>query len=148
MNIFIRKNDDDLLKYLDADEINNIKPFRKIIELNNNDINNDIIFSSGDKGKDIYLVAEGLLEIFDTNSKGKEIVIVTLYEGEIIGEVNFAISIKRHFSVRAKGKTKVICYSYKQLTDLMRKEKIIAAKINAAINDSMADKTIRITQKL
>ena len=144
MNIFIRKNDDDLLKYLDADEINNIKPFRKIIELNNN----EIIFSSGDKGKDIYLVAEGLLEIFDTNSKGKEIVIVTLYEGEIIGEVNFAISIKRHFSVRAKGKTKVVCYPYKQLTDLMRKEKIIAAKINAAINDSMTDKTIRITQKL
>lgn len=144
MNIFIRKNDDDLLKYLDADEINNIKSFRKIIELKDN----ETIFSSGDKGRDIYLVAEGLLEIFDTNSKGREIVIDTISEGEIIGEVNFAIAIKRHFSIRSKGKTKVICYPYKQLTDLMRREPIIATKINSAINDSMTDKTIRITQKL
>ena len=144
MNIFIRQNDNDLLKYLDADELNKIKPFRKIIEFKNN----EKIFSSEDKGRDIYLVAEGLLEIFDTNSKGKEIIFDTFYEGEIIGEVNFAISIKRHFSARAKGKTKVICYPYKQLTDLMRKDEIIAAKVNAAINDSMADKNIRITQKL
>ena len=144
MNIFIRQNDNDLLKYLDTGEINKIKPFSKVIELDNN----EIIFSSGDKGRDIYLVAEGVLEIFDTNSKGEEIVFDTYYEGEIIGEVNFAISIKRHFSARAKCKSKVICYPYKQLTDLMRKEPIIAAKINAAINDSMADKNIRITQKL
>ena len=144
MNIFIRQNDDDLLKYLNVDEINKIKPFRKIIEL----ADNEIIFSSGEKGRDIYLVAEGILEIFETSGNGKEIIIDTIYEGEIIGEVNFAISVKRHFSAKANGKTKLIFYPYEPLTELMKKENIIAAKINAAINDSMADKNIRITQKL
>ncbi len=144
MNIFIRQNDDDLLKYLDIDEIEKIKSFRKIVEFKDN----EIFFSSGEKGREIYLVVEGLLEIFDTNSKGKEIVIDAFFEGEIIGEVNFVIPIKRHFSARAKGKTKVICYPYKPLADLMRKDEKIAAKINAAINDSVVDKNIRITQKL
>ena len=144
MNIFIRQNDDDLLKYLNKDEINTVKKYRKFIDLNDN----EILFSYGDKGRDIYLIVEGLLEVFIAKNNGKEIIIDTIYEGEIIGEVNFAISIKRHFSVRSKVKTKVICYPYKQLIEIMKDNPIIAAKINAAINDSLADKNIRITQKL
>ena len=144
MNIFIRQNDDDLLKYLNKDEKNTVKKYRKFIDLNDN----EILFSYGDKGRDIYLIVEGLLEVFIAKNNGKEIIIDTIYEGEIIGEVNFAISIKRHFSVRSKVKTKVICYPYKQLIEIMKDNPIIAAKINAAINDSLADKNIRITQKL
>ncbi|MCD4819285.1 MAG: cyclic nucleotide-binding domain-containing protein [Candidatus Cloacimonetes bacterium] len=144
MNIFVRKNDNDLLKYLNTDEMTKVQPFQSILEYNDD----EIIFSINDKGRDIYLVIVGSLELWVQKNENEKITIDTIYEGEFVGELNFAINLRRHMNLSTKGKTRLIKYPYSQLSKLMKKEPQIAAKIHAAINDSMADKNIRITQRL
>ena len=94
------------------------------------------------------MVLEGCLEIYGKNNDAEEVIIDTIHKGEMIGEVNFAEPIGRHFSVRTKIKSRVILYSYKKITELLKWEPAIAAKIYAAINDALVDRTIKITQKL
>jgi len=144
MNIFVRKNDNDLLKYLNAQEVIRVQKYQTVIDHNDG----DIIYSVNDKGRDIFLVIEGSLEIWAQKNENEKIIIDTIYEGEIVGELNFAIHLRRHMNLSAKGKTKLIKYKYSELSKLMKEEPEIAAKINAAINDTMADKNIRITQRL
>ena len=144
MNIFVRKNDNDLLKYLDPSEIIKVQQFQSILEHNDA----EVIFSINDKGRDIYLVISGSLELWVQKNENEKIIIDTIYEGEFVGELNFAINLRRHMNLSTKGKTSLIKYPYSPLSKLMKKEPKIAAKIHAAINDSMADKNIRITQRL
>jgi CRP-like cAMP-binding protein len=144
MNIFVRQNDNDLLKYLSDAEAQKLKK----IERQQTIENKEKVLAEGAENRDIYLVAEGILEVTKLDSTGEEIIFDTVYEGEIIGEMNFIQPGKSIFGVRAKGKTIVASYTYDVLSDLMTKNKHLAAKIFAAINDSLADKNIRITQKL
>ncbi len=142
MNIFTRKNDDNLLKYLKIKELQDILPIQEILEFEDE----SFVFSRNEKGKDIFLVLEGELIVFDKVSEDK--MIDKISEGEIVGEVNLFLSPRRFFSVKAKGRTKVIRYPHHKLSQIMKKNPLIAAKINAAINDSLVEKIIKITQKL
>ena len=144
MNIFVRKNDNDLLKYLDENEMKQVEQYRRIKEFRDG----ELVFSHQEKGRDIYLIIEGTLQVWMPKNENEKIIIDTIFEGEFVGELNFAIAIRRHLNLSAKGKTKVIIYPFAQLSKLMKKKPLIAAKIHAAINDSMADKNIRITQRL
>lgn len=144
MNIFVRQNDNDLLKYLDSQEVRNFQQIERPVLLENK----EIVFSEGAEIRNIYLVTEGVLEIYKSSSAGEEIIFDSVYEGEIIGELNFVQPGKAIFGVRAKGKTKVVLYPYDVLKELLENNLLQTGKIFAAINDSLADKNIRITQKL
>lgn len=65
-----------------------------------------IIFKEGSFGDWIYVIEEGTVEI-SRMVDGKKIVIATLKEGEIIGEVAYISKGERSATATAIGKTKV-----------------------------------------
>jgi CRP-like cAMP-binding protein len=65
-----------------------------------------IIFQEGTHGDWIYVVDEGAVEI-SRNINGKRVVIVTLKEGEIFGEVAYIAKVSRSASATAVVKTTV-----------------------------------------
>jgi CRP-like cAMP-binding protein len=143
MNIYVRQNDNDLLKYLNIKEFNEVAKFQRRINLKAG----EQLFLCGDIGRDIYFIEEGVLEISNFNPNSGEITL-DFFEGEIIGEIAFTADVKRQFDVFAKSNAKLQVYPAKDIMILMNKNYHLAAKLNAAINDSLAEKNIRITQKL
>ena len=103
MNIYIRQNDNDLLKYLNISEFNEIAQLQTYKNLKNG----EKLFSNGDTGKDIYFIEEGILEISNFSENSKDTTL-SFFEGEIIGEISFAINVPRQFDSTAIGNTKLI----------------------------------------
>jgi CRP/FNR family transcriptional regulator, cyclic AMP receptor protein len=68
--------------------------------------NGQVIFEEGTHGDWIYVVEDGIVEI-SRNINGKRIVIVTLKEGEIFGEVAYIEKGSRSASATVVGETTV-----------------------------------------
>ncbi|MFA4916260.1 MAG: cyclic nucleotide-binding domain-containing protein [Syntrophales bacterium] len=68
--------------------------------------NGQIIFKEGDNGDWIYVVDEGEVEI-SKNVGGQKIVVETLKEGDIFGELAYIDKEPRSATATAKGKTVV-----------------------------------------
>lgn len=65
-----------------------------------------VIFQEGTHGDWIYIVEEGTVEI-SRNVNGKKVIIVTLKEGEIFGEVAYIGKVARSATASAVGETTV-----------------------------------------
>ena len=139
--IYQLKNNDPLLKYLDRKEEAKLENIQIIESYKDN----DIIITLGDRNRDILIIYKGNTSILILNEAGEELKIAELPAGEIIGEQNFVIPVRRTANVRAVDDVMVCRYPYNRLIDLLRKEPMIAAKIFAAINDVMAS---RITKTI
>ena len=83
--------------------------------------------------------------ILDENGEEKQV--AELPEGEIIGDQNFVIPVRRTANVKAVGEVEVSRFPYNDTIELLRKETLIASKIFAAINDSVAEKMMRTMEK-
>lgn len=144
MNIFIRKNDNELLKYLDNDELAKV-----------NEIKEKVIIQSGkyiiqekDRNRDIFVIQKGRASVCYLDSKGNEKVITELYEGEAIGEINFIIPLGRTAYIKAVETVKLFRYPYQDLIELLKNDMTLAAKIFASLNDMLAKRIVRTTQKM
>ena len=144
MNIFIRKNDNELLKYLDDDE------FAKV-----NEIKEKVVIQSGkyviqekDRNRDIFVIQKGRASVCYLDSKGNEKVITELYENEAIGEINFIIPVGRTAYIKAVETIELFRYPYQDLIELLKNDMTIAAKIFASLNDMLAKRIVRTTQKM
>lgn len=144
MNIYIRKNDNDLLKYLDEYQINRIQHIQEIIELNEG----KEFCIEGKFARDIFLIYEGAVTIWEYADNGKKVDLFQYYEGDTIGENNFIGPTFRKIFIYAKSNSRIVRYPQSELKEIMRKDAEISARIHAAINDALTEKTLRITRVL
>ncbi len=144
MNIFIRKNDDELLKYLDDDEIARFDEIKEKVVFQKG----EYILREGGKNRDIYVIHKGHALVCYLDEQGKEIVIAELYEGEAIGEINFIMPVRRTANIKALETVELFRYPYQKMIDLLRSDMVIAAKIFASLNDLLAKRIVRTTQKI
>lgn len=144
MNVYTRKNDNDLLKYLDEYQIYKIQEIQEIIELNKD----KELLIDGDLIRDIYLVYEGAVSIWELSENKKKIKIFDLFEGDTIGENNFITSESHVVCILAKSNAKLVRYPATKLKEIMKKNINISARINAAINDTLTEKNHRINRLL
>ncbi|MEA1971816.1 MAG: cyclic nucleotide-binding domain-containing protein, partial [Candidatus Cloacimonadota bacterium] len=117
MNVYTRKNDNDLLKYLDEYQIYKIQEIQEIIELNKD----KELLIDGDLIRDIYLVYEGAVSIWELSENKKKIKIFDLFEGDTIGENNFITSESHVVCILAKSNAKLVRYPATKLKEIMRK---------------------------
>ena len=143
MSIYQQKNHNPLLKYLDKDEMELITPLIKTEKYRDGEL---IIFL-GDRNRDILIINKGLAAILILDEKGMEKRVAELPKGEIIGDQNFVIPVRRTANVKAVGEVEVSRFPYHEMINLLRKEILIASKIFAAINDSLAEKMMRTMEK-
>ncbi len=143
MAIYKQLNHDPLHKYLKKDEI------EKIEEITKTEIYNDqeSIIVLGNRNRDLMKIIKGVCVVSIVNGEGKEIRVAELSEGEIIGDQNFIIPVRRSANVRAQNKVMIMRYPYPEMINLLRKEPEIAGKVFAAINDSLSEKLVRTIEK-
>ncbi len=145
MNIFVRQNDNDLLKYLCTTELEIVRKIEKI------DIfeNEEILLRAGDKAEELFVVVNGNTKTrIPGDSEGNPLEIGRNYEGEIIGELLFCKDTVSPFEVVVSPNTTICRYSFRDLFMIMERDYQISSKILAAINDSLSEKVIKLTQKL
>jgi CRP-like cAMP-binding protein len=143
-DMFTRLNPNQLLKYLTAEEIGRVMTACRV----ENCASGDILIRSGDRNRDLIVVERGAVEVIITLRDGREITVAELHDNALIGEMNFVLPMRRTATIRAGADTVVQRFEYSRLTDLLRTEPGIAAKLFAAINDSQAETFIRTLERL
>ena len=143
MNIFIRENDNELLKYLDAQELKKVEKITKKESYKSG----SFILEERDKNRDIFIIKSGSVSICFLDEEKKEQYITTLYTGEIFGEINFIIPVQRTAYVKALEDIEITRFPYYDLLQLLKDDDSICAKICASLNDSLAKRVVRTTQE-
>ena len=143
MSIYQQQNLNPLLKYLAQNEMDKIAPIIKTEKYQDG----ALIILLGDRNRDILIIEQGSAAIIILNENGDEKQVAELPQGEIIGDQNFVIPVRRTANVKAVGEVEVSRFPYNEMTELLRKETLIASKIFAAINDSIAEKMMRTMEK-
>lgn len=134
MNIYVRQNNNDLLKYLTEDEIATLKLHSEKVELSPLEV------ISLDQGT-VNVVERGILNIIPPKS---EKAFMTISAGEIFGEEKL---FQNEWSLTYKSETQTVFIKYQLDFSIISDNSKIKAKLQAAINDSLSEKLIRLTHK-
>jgi CRP-like cAMP-binding protein len=80
------------------------------------------IFSAGELGRTMYLLAEGEVEVVCTTDQGKEVSLVLLGPGECFGEMALVELQPRSATVRVRKKAKTYSLNNMDLYNLYRED--------------------------
>ena len=144
MNIFIRENDNELLKYLNAQELQKVEKIAKMESYKSG----SFILEERDKNRDIFVISKGSVSICFIDENMNEKRITTLFTGETFGEINFIIPVQRTAYVKALEDVEIARFPYYELIQFLKDDISICAKICASLNDSLAKRVVRTTQEL
>lgn len=133
MNIYVRSQDNDLLKYLNDEAQRQIEKQCKILRLN---VGDSIIQS---EIQAIVIVKKGSLSRLTVLEKK----IGSVYPGEIDYEAGLFTDLPLNYFLRAKTTSEIMVCPYLIIQNLSDAE--IQARIQAAINDSLSLKLGRLT---
>ena len=139
MNIYIRKQNIDLFKYLSDDSVAILTQ-----QLVSQSIKaRETVFDCGDKLDYIVILQQGELESISPggNEVGK------IFPGEISGEASFLVASDAPFTLRALRDSQILKISFRDLDSFIAANPENGARIHAAINDTLCQKIIRITHK-
>jgi CRP-like cAMP-binding protein len=78
----------------------------------------DLLFARNDPGDSAYVVLDGKAEVV-VDSDGVEVVVATLEQNAIIGEIAILCDVPRTASVRAATKLETLCIEKEQLLKLL-----------------------------
>ncbi len=143
MNIFIRENDNELLKYLNAQELKQVEKIAKKESYKTG----SFILEERDKNRDIFVIKKGSVSICFIDEDKNEKYITTLFTGETFGEINFIIPVQRTAFVKALEDVEISRFPYYELLQFLKDDVSICAKICASLNDSLAKRVVRTTQE-
>lgn len=137
MNIYIRSQELDLFKYLDDKQTQAMLKLCKSLDVPVR----EYVVQCGVVLDCFVILEQGELEILD--AKGKKI--GSIYPGEIAGETCFIEPSPPLFSLRSLRDSSVLMIDFNEVKTSMDADAELAARIQAAINDSLCLKIIRIT---
>ncbi len=137
MNIYIRTQELDLFKYLDDDQTLALMRHGQRLELPAR----EYALQPGQVLNSFVILEHGELEIINASGMSSG----SIYSGEIAGETCFPEPSIPKYSLRCIRDCSLILLSFSAVKQEMDLNAEIAARINAAINDSLCLKIIRIT---
>jgi CRP-like cAMP-binding protein len=88
----------------------------------------EIIIHQGDVGNYMYVIQEGLVEVF-RQEKGQEILLAELKEGDMIGEMAIFENEVRSASVRAKTDARLLTVDKKNFLRRIHNDPSLAYKL-------------------
>jgi CRP-like cAMP-binding protein len=107
----------------------------------------EIIIALGDRNRDIMVTNSGEVEIISTDIYGNEIIIGILSKGDIFGEMNFVIPLRRTATIRSKTFATITCYPYQELCQLLVQEHSLGTQLLKTINELQAQKMYETLKK-
>ena len=109
----------------------------------------EVIIKQGDKGKCMYVIQEGEVEI-TREANGKEIRLAIAKEGDIIGEMSIFDSEERSATVTAIGEVRALTVDKKNFLRRIHEDPSIAYRVvemmAKRIRDMLADVDVYLSQ--
>ena len=133
MNVYIRQNNNDLLKYLSEKEVKELELKSQKVEQSPDE---EIKIVTGN----VNIIERGIVNILSPKT-GR--IVMTLSEGEVFGEEKL---FQKEWSLLYKTETQTVFTKYQLDLAVISESNKIKAKLHAAINDSLAEKLMRLTQ--
>lgn len=140
MNIYVRQQAKDLCKYLNNDQLNLLMALVHTQDYPPS----SPLYHAGDKPEEMYVLLEGELAQIDESSSQ---IISKIYQGEMMNEIHYIRKIPAPFALVTIKACKIAKLSFSDLDQLCASDPDISARIQAAINDSLCLKTIRLTHR-
>ncbi|MFL5812177.1 MAG: FAD-dependent oxidoreductase [Bdellovibrionia bacterium] len=104
-------------------QIEAVRTFGEEIELDEG----RVLFRRGDRNIDFFVVLEGVVDVYETDSAGKHHVVLVHQHGNFTGELNLFNSRKCLVSARVSRKARLICVKRKSLRRMLVSEPEIAS---------------------
>lgn len=87
----------------------------------------DVVIDQDSEGTDLYVIKSGRFVVSDT--AGEELVIATLTEGDVFGEMSFLRSDSRSATVTCSSPGELLKFSRESFDDLYRRDPMLAARV-------------------
>lgn len=139
MNIYIRCQDNDLLKYLSDEQCAFLLSKSEQAQLRAG----DYVFADKHAPDCFILVQQGELELRKPNGNS----IANVFPGEVDGEACFLEPNPAPYYLQAVKPTSIIKLPYHTVQSFISENPEHGARIHAAINDSLCLKLIRLTHR-
>ncbi len=138
MNIYIRTQQKDLCKYLNDDQ------FQQLVSIANTEHYEmgSVVQNAGERPDSVIVLSDGELSIKDEKSSA---VSARIYAGEMACELHYIKDIPAPYSIIAAKASKLNRIPFAKLDQLCAADPDFCARIQAAINDSLCIKIIRLT---
>jgi len=105
-----------------------------------------VIFSEGDSGESIFIITHGEVKILSKDSKGEEVEVARLKEGDFFGEFAYFSHSKRQASAVAAVDTEILELTRGILSDVAEKHPRINEVLLRFYKDRVADKLMATSQ--
>lgn len=100
----------------------------------------DYLFNKGDLGLDIYIIFSGSVELIGINSEQNEVVINTIGDGTVLGEIAFFDKKERTVSAKAITPLETIILKYESFEKLEENNPQLALKILKELGRIVSDR--------
>ena len=97
------------------------------------------IFHKGDRGTQLFLVAEGRLKALTTSAEGSDVVFNIMGPGDVIGEIAIFGATERTLSVRSLEKCQLLVLDRRDLMPLVRSRPELALDLLAMLAERLRD---------
>jgi len=124
------------LKHFSREELDLLKQ----IEISETFQPGQLIISLGERNRDIIIIQSGTAEIMSPDQSGQTVILAEISAGELLGEMNFVIPLRRTASIRAKSDILVIRYPYKLLCNLFLTHITLGINFLQTINEYQSRK--------
>ena len=105
----------DMFKELDEETLSKIEK----LTTHHTIAKDNIVFYEGDDSKYLYLLAKGIIKLYKTSSRHKEIVLKYFHENELIGEVANFEKMPYPATAKAYSDVEVLKIDFKGLKDII-----------------------------
>jgi CRP/FNR family cyclic AMP-dependent transcriptional regulator len=106
----------------EVDELTELSSIKKIDEY-------EVVFSEGDEGDELFLIIGGRVQIVLHSADGKEIIVRTLGEGEMFGELSLLDGKKRSATVKTVQRCVFLVITRNNLFAFLERNSIVAIKL-------------------
>ena len=105
------------------------------------------LFKTGDFGDRLYVVLDGEL-LATSNRDGREVPLVTMKRGDVVGEIAPYFQGRRTANVHATADTRLLGLTNENLERLCRRYPRIGARIYANLNEVIATRLVSMTSRV
>jgi CRP-like cAMP-binding protein len=110
----------------------------------NNYSNRQIIFQKGDAGDTLLAVLDGKVRITASSDDGKEIILNTMFRGDIFGEIAFIDGVARSATATAMGNTTLLSIKSGDFLPFLKKHPEIAIHWMKVLCKKLRDTSDRV----
>jgi CRP-like cAMP-binding protein len=128
-----RQRDGEMVGYLTDEEWGRLLEFMEACTAHCG----DVILRKGSPSRSLLVVEKGEVEVFD-ESMGETVVLATLGEGRVVGEVGFVDGRSRTHGVRARTNCQLRRLQRESLLELVKDDPVLFAKLTIALAELLA----------